>query len=479
MNAPTSARRRIAVIGGGISGLAAAYYLTRAEPAAEPVLLEASDRVGGVLQTVHRDGFLIERSADNFLTRLPAAVDLCREVGLAEELIETEPRFRRAFVVHGGRLRRVPAGFLLSAPRRLWPMITTPLLSPRGKLRLMRELRVPPRREDSDESVASFVRRRFGSELYERLAQPLLGGIYTADAEMLSMQATLPQLVEDERQFGSLLRAARRRAGQSPGEASERGARYSLFVAPRRGMSSLVEAVAARLPEAAIHTSHRVTGIALETAGQWRVDCEATGGTAGAFAPLLCDGVILATGSRPAARLLGAVDPQLAAELSGIPSASSAVVSLGFRREQIQHPLDGFGFVVPAVEGRRIIAGSFASVKFPGRAPDGCVLVRVFIGGALQQELVEAPDDALIEIAAAELAELIGASGSPLLCDVARWGEAMPQYHVGHLERLARIEERLRALPRLALAGNAYRGVGIPQCVESGKIAAEHVLAQI
>jgi oxygen-dependent protoporphyrinogen oxidase len=221
-----------------------------------------------------------------------------------------------------------------------------------------------------------------------------------------------------------------------------------------------------------------VTGIALVSDGRWRVEYEPTGDTAGAFAPLLCDGVIVATGSRPAARLLGAVDPQLAAELSGIPSASSAVVSLGYRREQIQHPLDGFGFVVPAAEGRRIIAGSFASVKFPGRAPEGCVLVRVFIGGALQKELVDLPDDALSEIATAELAELIGAAGTPVLCDVAHWRDAMPQYHVGHLERLARIEERLRALPRLALAGSAYRGVGVPQCVESGKTAAERVLAQ-
>ena len=461
------AKRCIAIIGGGISGLTAAHRLGELDSAVEVVLLEASNRLGGVLQTVRRDGFLIERSADNFITTLPAAVELCRRIGFADQLLETNESLRRALVVRTGKLYEVPQGFVLMAPKQLGPIATTPLLSLLGKLRVAWEYFVRPGGEQGDESVASFARRRLGREAFERLVEPLVGGIYTADAEKLSLAAALPQFREMERKHGGLIRAAHAEQATQPAARDDSGARYSMFAAPRDGMSSLVDAIAARLPTESIRLSTPVREIRRD--GRWRLSLNDG-------AVLDCDGLVLATPAPECGRLLAAVDPALAELLAGIEQASSAVVALGYRREQIAGPLKGFGFVVPAAERRRILAGSFASLKFPGRAPDGSVLVRVFLGGALQPRLAEAPEEELIAIAREELSQLIGARGEPQLALTTRWPATMPQYHVGHLDRLSQIDARLQTLPGLALAGNAYRGVGIPQCIQSGERAAEQLL---
>ncbi len=469
-DSPRPPKLRLAVVGGGISGLAAAHRLHELSPEAELVLLEAGDRLGGVLQTVRRDEFLIERSADNFITNLPWATDLCRRIGFEPQLLETNPALRRAFVVRRGRLRQVPQGFLLMVPKELGAIATTPILSPWGKLRLACEYFVPRGEEVVDESVAAFARRRLGREAYERLVEPLVGGIYTANAEQLSLAAALPQFRDMERSHGSLIRAAR--AGMRKTDTLDSGARYSLFVAPRDGMSSLVEALAARLPTESVRLGTAVESIHRTAAGQWTLML-AEG------EPLVCDAVVLATPAHHAARLVSGVDRELAALLGGIEYASSAVVALAYRREQITWPLAGFGFVVPCIERRRILAGSFASLKFPGRAPQDSVLVRVFVGGAHQPELVDLPDDELYRIVQEELADLIGARGAPHLTLATRWPHAMPQYHVGHGERVTQIQARVQALPGLALAGSAYRGVGIPQCIHSGESAAAQVLQEV
>jgi oxygen-dependent protoporphyrinogen oxidase len=460
------------VVGGGITGLAAAHRLWEIDPALEVTLLEASDRVGGVIRTVTRDGFLIEQSADNFITAVPWAVDLCRRIGLADELIETQRAERGAMVVHRGQLLRVPAGFMLLSPARIWPLVTTPILSPWGKLRLLAEYFVPRRKSTDDESLASFARRRLGREVFERIVQPLVGGIYTADPEKLSLQATMPRFVEMERRYGSLIRAARAEAGDEGNATHESGARYGLFVTPRAGLTSLVEAIAARLPDGAVRLDSPVERIAREDEGAWVVR---TAPTSGPGTEIYANAVIVAVGAPQAAGMLCELDRELAGELARIEYAGTSIVSLAYRREQIAHRLDAFGFVVPAAERRSILAGSFASIKFASRAPEGMVLVRVFIGGACQAGLADLGDDDLRRIAVDELGALLGVKGDPQFALVARWPRSMPQYHVGHSQLVAAIERRAARWPGLALAGNAYHGVGIGHCIHSGERAAEQI----
>lgn len=465
--------RQIAVVGGGIAGLAAAHRLWELDPGAKITLFEASTRLGGVLQTVHQDGFLLERSADNFLTNVPWAVDLCRRIGFEDELLETNSENRRALVVYRGRLLPVPDGFLLLAPQRVGPVLRTQLLTLRGKLRLACERFVPARRDGAEESLAEFARRRLGREGFERIVQPLVGGIYTADPDKLSVAATMPRFVDMERDHGSLTRGIKKSSRQKK-TTEHSGARYSMFVAPRDGMSSLVNAIAARLPDGTVQFESPVEHISPLEDGGWRV--RHARGEYRQSQVHDYDGVVLAAPVRHTARLLETVDAQAASELAGIESASSAVVTFGYRRDQISHALDGFGFVVPAIENRPILAGSFASNKFPGRAPAGCVSIRVFIGGATQSELLERSDDELQQLAREELGELIGATGEPLLATVTRWNDAMPQYHVGHTARIERVGQRLASFPGLELAGNVYVGVGVPNCIDSGEKAAEAIL---
>jgi protoporphyrinogen/coproporphyrinogen III oxidase len=460
--------KKIAVIGGGISGLAAAHRVTELDPAAQVTLFEDSDRLGGILGTIRKDGYLIETSADSFITNVPWAIDLCRRIGFADQLIPTDPAHRGAMVVCRGKLESVPEGFLLMAPNRLGSVLRSPILSLRGKLRLACERLIAAKQNGDDESLASFARRRLGRETFERLVQPLVGGIYTADPEKLSLAATLPRFLEMERQHGSLLRAARasRKASASGSnnsdDSEDSGARYSMFVAPRDGFSSLVDAIASRLPPGCVRLNTKVERIE-RADNQWRVGAEAF------------DAVVVATPSQATAELLGNVDASLAGELASIEHAGSAIVVLAYDKSQIKQSLNTFGFVVPAIENRRILSASFSSVKFSGRAPDGKVLIRVFLGGALQPKMVNLSDDDLIQVASEELTDLLSIDGQPHLSKTFRWHSAMPQYHLGHLDRLKRIKDRVAQLPGLALAGNAFTGVGIPQCIRSGETAAERI----
>lgn len=471
---------RIVVIGGGLTGLVAARGI--AASAAKPrrpldlVLLEASPRLGGAIWTEHRDGFTLEGGADSFITTKPHAVDLCHELGLAGQLVGTDGANRRSFVVRDGRLQPIPEGFLLMAPRRLLPVLTSPILSWKGKLRLLLDLVLPRRTDDADESLASFARRRFGREALERLVQPLVGGIYTADPADLSLRATLPQFPEMEAKYGSLIRGARRQARQTrTSDRRESGARYGMFVTLTEGMGQLPRALAAALPPGVARTETAVRRLQrqrLEPARPWRV--ELLDGP-----PIDADAVVLATEAHGAARLVDGFDPTLALSLRSIPYASSAIVQIAYRRDQVAHPLDGFGVVVPMIEQRSILAVSFTSVKFPMRAPAGHVLMRVFVGGATQPELFELEDDALVELCRRELEQLIGAQGEPLLANVARHARAMPQYTLGHLDRVAALRAQAANHPGLILAGNYLDGVGIPDCIRSGQLAAEATLTAL
>jgi oxygen-dependent protoporphyrinogen oxidase len=358
------------------------------------------------------------------------------------------------------------------SPARIWPIVTTPLLSPLGKLRLGWEYFTPARRDVSDESLESFVVRRFGREAFDRLIQPLIGGIYTADPAKLSVAATLPQFLEMERKSGSLIRGMRGQRSEVRGQRTEdrghgAGARYGLFVAPREGMQRLVDAVAARLSMQSVRLNAPIERIDRAN-DQWHL---AIRGDRESF-----DEMVLATPGAVSSRLLQGIDNELASLINKIEYAGCSVALLGVRREQIARLPPCFGFVVPAIEKRRIIAGSFASVKFPGRAPEGNLLIRVFVGGALEPDIGRLPDDEIRNIVLQELRELIGLTGEPEFCEVARWLEHMPQYHVGHLNLVRQIEERAATIPHFALAGNAYRGVGIPFCIRSGEQAAERLI---
>jgi protoporphyrinogen/coproporphyrinogen III oxidase len=461
---------RIVAVGGGIAGLAAAHRLVElARDERRPldlVLLEGTGRLGGTIRTERSEGFLLEAGADSFISEKPWALALAERVGLGSRLRRTDDRFRRTYVVRQGRLRPLPEGFLLLAPTRAWPVLASGVFSWRGKLRLGLDLVLPRRSGAADESLGSFVRRRLGREALERVAQPLVGGIYSADPDRLSLAATMPRFLALEREHRSLILGLRRtaRAGETAGAS---GARWSLFVTLAGGMEELVAALAARLPAGAVRLGSPVGGIVPAPDG-WRVHPRDG-------APLHADGVVLAGPAPAMAALVSAVDPGLASQLGGIVYASSATVALAYPRAAVRHPLDGFGFVVPRVEGRAILACTFSSVKYPGRAPDGAVLLRVFVGGALQADLLARADEDLIRLAHDDVATLLGITGDPVLARVWRHPGAMPQYEVGHLDRVAAIESRLEAFPSLALAGAAYRGVGIADCVRSGEAAAERL----
>jgi len=467
VNTPTHSPRRIAVIGGGISGLAAAHRLIELDPGCNLCLLEAGRRLGGVLSTVHRHGFQVEQSADNFITTIPWGLDLCKRLGLSDQLIQTNPAHRQTFVVRRGRLYKLPDGFLMMAPTRLWPLAVTPLLSPLGKLRAAMEYLIPPRKDDADESMASFVRRRLGRETFDRLVEPLVGAVYAADMEKLSTDATLSRFRDMEREHGSLIRAMRRQMKARPKANTESGARYSMFVTLREGLSGLIDTIAARLPEGVVRLNTSVDAVQ-RTGDGWRLRLST--GESDTF-----HAIILATPSHVAARLLEPIDAELAADIGSITHSGTAIVSLGYDRRQIGHPLDGMGAVVPAIEKSPILACSFSSQKYAHRAPEGKVLLRVFVGGARRPELAEMDDERLLPLVAEQLGRLLRIDGDPVYSNTAHWPGTMPQYHVGHKQLVARIESRLAGLPSLELTGNAFHGVGIPDCIHGGEQAAQRI----
>ena len=467
---------KVVVVGGGIAGLAAAHRAVeiareRSLPL-ELTVLEARDRLGGTIATERAGGFLLENGPDSFLSEKPWALALCRRLGLEDRLVGTDERFRRTFVWHGGRLHPLPEGFQLLAPTRLRPFVTSSLFSWRGKARMALDLVLPRGATGADESLGAFVRRRLGREALERVAQPLVAGIYTADPDELSLAATMPRFLELERAQRSVILALWRASRNVPAvRTGVSGARWSLFVSLQGGMGELVEALAARLPAGAVHLERRVNSLSRADRG-WRLDL-------GSGESLAADAVIVATESYVASRLLRYVDPAAASLLAEITCASSATVTLAYRQTDVPRPLDGFGFVVPRVERRALLACTFSSVKYPGRAPEGLVLLRNFLGGALDAGMLDRGDGDLVATARAELREALGIAADPILVRVHRWPHAMPQYRVGHLDRVDAIEHALDRLPGLHLAGGGYRGVGISDCVRSGEAAAERALGVV
>ena len=447
---------RVAVIGGGVAGLAAARRLEALALEAAVSLVERDVVLGGKIRTDRLDGFVVETAPDSFLSRKERGVGLCRELGLGDELIARRPEHRGSFVRRGDELHPLPEGLTGMIPTSLDALETTELLSAEGKVRFAAEADVPPSDGVEDESVAAFVSRRFGREAYDGIVEPLMTGIYGGDGEQLSLRATFPQLRAIEREHGSLLRGL---TATSPGDAPP-------FLSLRGGMDVLVDALRGGFERTEV----------LAGRGAERVTRDASGYRVGLSddEALAVDGVVIATPAYVTAELLAELDPELAAIHAEIPYASSVVVSLGYSRADVV-PLDGYGYVIPRAEGGDVLACTWSSQKWEHRAPEECVLVRVYLGRFGGRDVTSDTDDELVAGARTEIA-FLGVSARPVLTCVHRWPLGMPQYVVGHLDRLERIDAGLAAHSGLALAGAAYRGVGIPDCIASGEAAAESVV---
>jgi oxygen-dependent protoporphyrinogen oxidase len=480
---------RTAIIGGGIAGLAAAYEFEKACASGAEVeytLFESRDRLGGSLSSEIVDGTVLERGPDSFLTEKPAGAELCRELGLGDQLTPSNDAERKTYILVKNRMVALPDGLMFLVPTKLIPTALTPLFSIGTKIKMGLELLHPPRPTGlPDESVAALVARHFGQEAVDRLADPLLSGIYGGDASQLSARTVLPKLVEMESEYGSLTRGmlaahqkmvakARENAqknanGSGPGAGSgaERPKR-TIFTTLRGGMQQLVDALEAKLKPGSVRLGTPVTALE-KTAAGWTVEA---GGVRQSY-----DAVIVCSPAWAASALLNGVDQALSDGLAGIPYSSSITLNLVYDEQKLPELPDGFGFLVPASEGRAMLACTFVHRKFLGRTAQGKAVLRAFLGGMKNEALLSEPDEVLAETARREFREILGITAEPEHVQVSRWKRAMAQYAVGHQERVREIQERVAALPGLKLAGNAYDGIGIPDCIRLGRKAAQEVVA--
>ncbi|MGA9542973.1 MAG: protoporphyrinogen oxidase [Candidatus Sulfotelmatobacter sp.] len=459
---------RIAIIGGGISGLAAAFTLEdhRRTGAVEYTLYESSPHLGGVLRTEQIDGCIVEAGPDSFITEKPWAADLCRTLGIGDQLIGSNDADRKTYILVRGQLIPMPDGLMFMVPTKVLPIGFSQLFSWITKVRMAQELLLPPRATEADESVASLVERHYGAEMVDRLADPLLSGVYGGDAASLSVRAVLPRFAEMERTHGSLGRAMLAARKKMPPTANKPAA--SLFTSLKNGMQQLVETLVPRLNASSLITNTPAQAIHPE-AGGWTV-------SAGLESDHF-DAIILALPTHAAAHLLAVASPELSAELAAIGYSSSITVGLGYDRAVRRSLPPGFGFLVPRSEGKRLLAATFVHNKFPHRAPEDRALLRCFFAGSNAENIWQLSDDAIIAVVRNELQQILGLHAAPLFARVYKWKSAMAQYGVGHLERLDRIERLRQKLPKLALAGNGYRGIGVPDCIRSGQEAARQVLS--
>lgn len=476
----------IVVIGAGITGLAAAYTLLHQKKEKEltnataprVLVLDSASAAGGVIESIQKDGCLFETGPDSILAAKTAGVNLALELGLGDRIVKTNEEHRRAFIAHKGVLHPLPEGFELIAPTRFLPFLGSPILSINGKLRMLGELFIP-RRPNRDESLASFIRRRFGQEALDRIAQPMIGGIYTADPNALSLRATMPRFLDLEDSYGSVIRGLlaqkykaktlKSKQDNSIDTAKVAGARYSAFVSFDGGIQVLVDSLVASLPSGVLNLNSEVEKIKKEEGGYRILLKDAK--------EIVCTSVVIAVPSERAADFLESLDQPISRQLAAIRSASSAVLNFTFNRKDISHKMDGFGFVVPSQEKRSSIAASFATVKYTGRAPEDLAIIRVFMGGALGENIIANDDSTLIKLALEDLRHYLGIAKPPIRSIVKRWPKSMPQYKVGHTDLVENLEKTIgESLPGVFVAGSSYHGVGIPDCIASGQNAASRAL---
>jgi protoporphyrinogen/coproporphyrinogen III oxidase len=507
---------RVAVVGGGMAGLGAARALEDARVTGgdvDWVLYEEEPRFGGKVQTVRRDGYVVEGGPDSAIVEKPWPIQMARRLGIGDRLLDSNEDIRKSYVFTRGRLHELPEGIILMVPTRVVPFALSGLISWPGKFRMGMDLLLPRggvaagggsgaadraatasgmsgvAAATPDESLAAFVRRRLGREALERIAEPIVAGIHAGDPEQMSVQATFPMFLQMEREYRSLIvamlerRRARARAAASASVARPAGASAaprSYFYSFRTGLADLSDAMAASLPAERMQGGTAVRSLAPggtgtgQGAGGERYTLELADGRRE-----LVDAVVLATPAWASGELLRPVAPLAAADLASIPYVTTATVSLAFRRDQVTHPLRGFGYVTPRAEGRGVMATTWSSSKFRHRAPDGHVLLRSFVGRAGLEASAQLDDDELIALVRRELREVMGIAADPELAEIFRWPKGMPQYRVGHTDLVARIEAAVAAVPGVELAGGAYHGIGIGDCLREGAAAAERALEHV
>jgi protoporphyrinogen/coproporphyrinogen III oxidase len=462
--------KKLVIIGGGIAGLSAAYYATKKIPNAQITLVESSNRWGGKITTdrvTFDDGqFIIEGGPDTFLATKPYATALCKELGLGERLHGTNPNKKNTYVLHRNKLEPLPDGLAMMIPTNVQAILKSRLVSWFGKARMGLDFVQPAKAVNGDESLGTFVSRRLGREAYENLIEPLMSGIYAGDGDQLSLASTFPYLRDLEIKYGSLARGALKMRAQSNGKAVQ-GSR-SAFLTPTTGLAEIVEALVKYLQEndVKLRLNTSVSQI-IKIDSRYIVKLEDD-------SSFEADSVILATPTYVSGTLLASFAPTLASDLQKIPYASTATISLAYRESDLPKPLDGYGYVIPRSEGRKALAGTWTSTKFPHRAPEGYALIRVFVGRAGQD--IPWNQDELLALAKEEVKLTSGITAEPILSRVFMWDKAMPQYNLGHPEILKRIDTELENYPGLALAGNGYRGIGIPDCIHSGELAVNKIL---
>ncbi|MFQ5735618.1 MAG: protoporphyrinogen oxidase [Thermodesulfobacteriota bacterium] len=473
--------KRVVIIGGGIAGLSAAYSLREHQKRGhdfEILILERKDRAGGNIRTEKVDGFIIEGGPDCFLSEKPWAMELCKRIGLGHRLLPTNDAMRKTFVLSGGRLHELPEGVILMIPTKILPLVFSSLISLPGKIRMGMEMFIPKKKGGGDESLGQFVRRRLGKEALDKIAEPLVAGVHAGDPETMSIRSSFPKFVQLEEEHGSLIRGMLKRMAKmkkthrpAPGAGQKK---LTMFITLSEGLSEMIETLLEKL-RASGHTEIR-TGVAVTEVRQKGAAYEV--GVSGGPS-IKADAVIIAAPAYAASKLLKGVDPWVSDRLATIPYVSTATVSIAFRKKDIKHPLNGFGFVVPKTENRKIMAATWTSVKFSGRAPEDSVLIRCFVGGSKNMELVDRSDAEMVKMVRAELKDIMGIDAQPVLTRVFKWKNSMPQYTIGHDERIASIEEKLARYPGLYLAGSAYHGIGIADSVRFSEVVAKKALHHI
>lgn len=480
MNKDVGSFRRVAIVGGGISGLTAAYVIAQARARAVPVsefLIEADNRLGGVVRTDHLEGFVLEGGPDSFVSEKPEAAELCRELGLGDSLIGSKDDDRHTYILHKGKLVPLPEGLMLLAPTQIKPFLRSPLLPLSSKWMIATEWFITPTKQrDYDESIATFVRRHFGKAMLDNIVDPLLAGVYGGEAKSLSVKSVIPRFREMENQYGSLIRGA-----MATTKNMKKGVRFnehgenssnSLFVTLKNGLGDLTKALESRLDASRIHLGQRVVSIERiehHWKSPYRICCEGD-------KDYEADAVILALPVHACATFFPTLPDELAEAFRAIPYSSAITVNMGFDENVAAALPRGFGFLVPAKERSRLLACTFAHRKFPYRAPQGKALLRCFLGGIRDPEVTNLSNNEIIALVRQELRNILGLEVAPLFSFISRWPFAMAQYTVGHEDHIMRISSLLQKYPRLYLAGNAYSGIGISDCIRTGRAAAEQAI---